>query len=188
MSDCDPNIDRRATPSYMSYTFNPTANHFAPGSVDGYQQGNAAAKQVSAPLSPYLEARIFNLEEEHASLQGEVDTLKELYHGLAFSVDKLKKGGWPVHVGPFQDVDLVKSHQSAIHFKAQLQNLSEEVRNSAESDADGPKLDSMTPPKINSSVPTHARAPSITSSGTNSKSLPPHLRGAKKVVSSHEDR
>ncbi|KAF1946947.1 hypothetical protein EJ02DRAFT_200368 [Clathrospora elynae] len=155
MSNRDPNIYWRIyTPSFdMDYPFNPVANHFAPNGT----RENGTANQVNTPSSPYLEARVLNLEEERATLLGEVDTLKELYHGLSFSVDKLKKDGWPVHVSPFQDVDVKKSHQNAVQFSVELERLKDEVYMSVESDADVKKVNIK-------------------------KSIPPHLRGKKPVL------
>ncbi|KAI4623095.1 hypothetical protein J4E83_004485 [Alternaria metachromatica] len=145
---------------------NPAANNFAP---TGSRHG--APSQVSTPSSPYLEARTLNLEEGHAKIRADIDTLQEMYHGLSLSVDKLKKGGWPVHVGPFQEVDVQKSHQSAVEFGIELEKLKEEVQGSVNGGADVQKVCSSTPP--------HLRTSSDTSSGTVKTSLPPHLRGKK---------
>ena len=156
----------------MGYHFNPTVNEFPP---NGPQQ-NGTASQVSAPSSSYLEARMLNLEKGHADLRGDIDTLKEFYHGISFSVDKLKKGSWPVHVGPFQEVDVKRSHQDAMQFSQELAKLKDEVHVSVNGGADVQKANGMTPSKTNGSVPPHLRTPSVTSGGTATKSLPPHLR------------
>jgi hypothetical protein len=175
MSNRDPVFHGRYSPprAYnMSYHFNPTVSDFPP---NGAQQSGTAS-QVSAPASPYLEARILNLEEGHADLRGDIDTLKELYHGISFSVDKLKKGGWPVHVGPFQEVDVKKSHQDAVQFSQELAKLKNQVHVSVNGGADVQKASGMAPSKTNGSVPPHLRTSSVTSGGTVTKSLPPHLR------------
>jgi hypothetical protein len=156
----------------MGYQLNPTVHSFAP---NGAQQ-NGTASQVSAPPSPYLEARILNLEEGHVDLRGEIDTLKELYHDVSFSVDKLKKGGWPVHVGPFQEVDIKKSHHDAMQFSHELEKLKDEVHVSVDGGADVQKANGMAPSKTNGSVPPHLKTSSVTSGGTVTKSIPPHLR------------
>jgi hypothetical protein len=156
----------------MGYHLNPAINDFA---LNGAQQ-NGTASQVSAPPSPYLEARILNLEEGHADLLGEIDTLRELYKGMSFSVDKLNKGGWPVHVGPFQEVDVKKSQQDAVQFSHQLEKLKDEVHVSVNGGADVQKANGMAPSKTNGSVPPHLKTSSVTSGGTVTKSLPPHLR------------
>jgi hypothetical protein len=146
---------------------NPTVSAFSPNCA----QQNGTACQVSAPASPYLEARILNLEEGHADLRGDIDTLKELYHGISFSVDKLRKGGWPVTVGSFQEVDVKKSHQDAMQLSQELAKLKGEVQVSDNGGADVQKANGMAPSK-NGSV----RTSSVTSGGTVTKSLPPHLR------------
>jgi hypothetical protein len=164
----------------MGYHFNPTANGFAP---NGTQQNGKASQVSSAHSSPYIEARVFNLEEEHANLRGDVETLRELYHGLSFSVDKLKKCGWPVYVGPFREVDVNKSHQNAVQFSLELEKLKDEVHDSVSGDADVQKANGMAPPKTNGSVPPHLRASSLTSGGTVKKFLPPHLPVKKAELS-----
>ncbi|KAF2035252.1 hypothetical protein EK21DRAFT_54977 [Setomelanomma holmii] len=111
---------------------NPTATSYAPGlPSDSNMLG-----QVSAPPSPYLEARVVSLEQGHLDLWSDMDSLTEMYHNLCSSVDKLKRGGWPVTVGPFQEQDLNESHQHAMNFKQELEQLSREVRESVDGDAD----------------------------------------------------
>lgn len=162
----------------MSYPFDPATSDFAPGGTQGNRQQNGSSGQVSAPPSTYFEARILNLEEEHASLREDINTLNELYHGLSSSVGDLKKGGWPVHVGRFQNVDLTKSHQTAVEFRDELERLSREVHASFASDTDQNKADGRASPQKNGSMPPHMRADSVTSNVTPSRSLPPHLRGS----------
>ncbi|KAF1843403.1 uncharacterized protein K460DRAFT_290945 [Cucurbitaria berberidis CBS 394.84] len=165
--------------------FNPTVNAFSPsGNGNEGQPKSTTSNQVSAPPSPYLEARVFNLEEEHATLCSDVDTLKELYHGLSFSIDKLKKGSWPVNIGPFHEADLTRSHQSAMQFKSELEKIASEVHRSVNSCADMHKGNGTATTKMNGSMPPHRKAPSVASNGTVSKSLPPHLRRAKKAETS----
>jgi hypothetical protein len=130
--------------------------------------------QVSAPPSPYLEARVSSLEGGHLSLRGDMDSLTEMYHVLCSSVDKLKKDGWPVSIGPFREQDLTQSHVSAAQFKKKLESLSREVHDSVDGAADIEKVNGVTTPKANGSVPPHMRATNGSSNG--SKSLPPHLR------------
>jgi hypothetical protein len=102
---------------------------------------------VVPPASPYLEARILNLEEEHVSLLGEVKNLKESLHGLSSSVDMLKKGGWPVHVGPFQEQDIKRSHQNAVEFSMKLEKLKDEAHKSVNGKPNG-----MAPSKPDGSI------------------------------------
>lgn len=135
--------------------------------------------QVSAPPSPYLEARISYLEDRHADLHGEVDTLKDLYRDLYNSFDKVRQGGQSTHAHPSQDLDPTESRQSAIQLKQELEQLSREVRESVNSDADEQKANGCSTSKANDSVPAHVRVDSVTSHGSGTKSLPPHLRGAK---------
>ena len=158
------------------FHFNPSANDFAPT-----QEALDISNQVSTPLSPYLEARFFNMEEEYANLRGDVDTLKELYHGLSSSIDKLKKGGWPVHVGPFQEVDLTQSHQNAIRFKEELEKLGREFHEAVDGIADNQKMKTTATSETNSSVPAHMGPASADSKAMVSKSLPPHVRASMKT-------
>ena len=180
MSDRDPVLHGPYSPQYM---MNPTASNFAPTRP----QQNGTASHVSSPSSSYLEARVLNLEEGHASLLEDINGLRELYHGLSSSVDKLKKGGWPVHVGPFQEVDAKISHQSAVQLWAELESLKDEVHGSVNGSADEQKANGMASSKTNGSTPTHLGAASVTSGGTVKSSLPPHLRG-KKAESSNDGR
>ena len=174
MSDRDPNVNGIYTLSMNGNNrLNPAATSYSPGS----QPQNSMISQVSAPPSPYLEARVFNLEEEHASLRGEVDTLTDMYHDLCSSVDKLKQGGWPVTIGPFQEQDLTHSHLCAMEFKQELEDLSREVHMSVDGVADVEKVNGTTTPKANASMPPHLRAASGSNNAAGLKSLPPHLRG-----------
>ncbi|KAF2824367.1 hypothetical protein CC86DRAFT_384013 [Ophiobolus disseminans] len=174
MSDRDPNIFGHSYTYPMNYNMhlNPAATDYAP---EAHRQDNMPS-QVSAAPSPYLEARVLNLEEEHDSLRGEVLSLTEMHHELCSSVDKLKKGGWPVTVGPFQDQDLTQSHLRAMEFKHKLEELSRAVHQSVDGVADEEKINGTTTPKANGNMPPHLRATG-TAGGAVSKSLPPHLRG-----------
>ncbi|KAH4069727.1 hypothetical protein HBI38_148640 [Parastagonospora nodorum] len=138
---------------------------------------NGMTSQVSPSTSLYLEARILNLEEEHGSLSLQIDLLREMQEDLASSVDELKNGGWPVTVGPFAAQDPIESHQSALKFKQELEQLSREVHKSIDGDADEEKANGTTTPKPNVSVPPHVRAANGGSNASaSSNSLPPHLR------------
>ncbi|KAJ4363050.1 hypothetical protein N0V83_010168 [Neocucurbitaria cava] len=163
----NPNSGSRSALSVTKgHCFDPTANDFAPsGRNNKTQPQSDMSKPMSAPPSPYLEARVLNLEEEHANLRGDVDTLKELFHDLSFSVEKLGKGGWPVKVGPFQDADIAKSHQSTTQLKSKLE------MQSVDGNVDMPKVNNMGASKMNNGVSTSA------------KSIPPHLRAARNEVS-----
>lgn len=171
----------------MSHNFNPVAKSFAPDRHFGTEQQSGICKQVRDAPFPYLEARLFNLEEEHANLRDEVDNLRELYHGLSFFDNNVKKGGGPVHVSPLERVDAARSHQSAIQFKLELEQLSHQVQESYQGGTDMRKATGTETSTINDSLPPHINAPSIASDGTNSKSLPPHLRGAKKNAFSNKN-
>lgn len=116
------------------------------------------ASQVSAPPFPYPEARVLNLEQEHSDLRHEMDLLKEIYHDLFSPMGKLKKGGWPVTVAPFQEQDPAQSHQSAMKLKQELEQLSREVHESVDDGADVEKVNGGA------------------SDASGPKSLPPHLR------------
>ncbi|KAF1830715.1 hypothetical protein BDW02DRAFT_641949 [Decorospora gaudefroyi] len=158
----------------MSPVFNPTANKFAPSS----DQQNSKASQVGTPpFSPYLEARVVNLEEKHANLRDEVETLREFCHGLSSSVDQFKESRLPIHVGPSQNFDLKKSQQDAEQLSRDLENLKKEAHVPVNGDANVQNANGMDPIKDTGSVPPHLKASSVTSGGTVKKSLPPHLRG-----------
>lgn len=175
MSDRDPNINGDSyTPSINSNKrLNPTAFSYAPES----RPQNNMPRQVSAPPSLHLEARVIDLEEEYASLRGDVDTLTKLYDDLCSSVDNLKKRGWPVTVGPFQEQDLYQSHRRAMEFKQELEELGREVHKSVDGVADVEKVNNTTIPKANTSMPPHMRVANGINNRGGLKSLPPHLRG-----------
>ena len=145
-----------------------------------HPQEHSTPHQVSAPPCPYIEARVLNLEEEHVDLRGEVDSLKDLYHDLCNSFGKVQEGGRAVHSGPTPDMDLDKSRRSAMQFKDELEQLSREVRESMNGDADAQKANGHSTSKANGSVPQHARPASATSHRSGTTSVPPHLRGGKK--------
>jgi hypothetical protein len=168
MSEGDPNIYSRP-----DKRLNPASTSYAPD----FQPPNNMSSQVSGPPSPYLEARVFSLEEEHASLRGELKTLTEMYHTLSSSVNVLKKDGWPVTVGPFQDQALNQSHQCALKFKQELEELTMDVHKLVNGVTDLEKAKGTATPNANGDVPSHLRNMSGASKGTVSRSLPPHLRG-----------
>jgi hypothetical protein len=153
---------------------NAAASSYVP---DSKTQNNTSS-QVSLDPSPRLELRVFKLEEGHLGLSEQVDSLTELYNDLCSSVDRIKKGDWPVTVGPFQEQDHNQSHQSALAFKQELDQLSLEVYKSVDGVADVEKVNAMATPKTNGSVPPHLRAAGGASTGAGSKSTPPHLRSA----------
>jgi hypothetical protein len=168
MSEGDPNIYSRP-----DKRLNPTATSYAPK----VQPPNNMSSQVSGPPSPYLEARVFSLEEEHASLREELETLTEMYHTLCSSVNVLRKGGWPVTVGPFQDQALNQSHQCALKFKQELEELTMDVHKLVNGVTDSEEAKGTATPNANGSVPSDLHDMSGASKGTVSRSLPPHLRG-----------
>lgn len=122
---------------------------------------------MSAPSSPYLEARLLSLEAAYIDLRSDLDTLKD---DLCRSFGKVK--------AQLPDKDLVQSRQSAMRFKQELEQLSREVRMSANGDADDQKVNGNTTPEARGSVPPHVRAASVASHGSGRESLPPHLRKA----------
>jgi hypothetical protein len=128
----------------MAYNLNAGAQNFNPG-------GNL----VNELPSPYLEARLLNLEGGYADLHRTVDTLKDLYRDLHDSFGKVER----------QPVDPVKSNQSAKLFQKELEQSSHGVRASFNSNANVPKT--------NGSATSHA---------SSYKSLPPHLRRANQPV------
>lgn len=172
MTDRDPTIIFPQPTSSMSgnQRLDPAASSYSPALLP-----QKMPSQMSAPPSPYLESRISNLEEEHSNLREEVDSLTELYHSLGSSLDKLKKGGWPVSIGPFQEKDPARSNQGALKFKRELDELTREVHMSVDGVADMDRANGTATSKTNGSMPPHIRG--ATGNGAGSKSLPPHLRG-----------
>lgn len=140
----------------MSRQLDPTASRFAP---NGRRQKDAN-HQASSLLATHLEARVVNLEDQHANLQDEVGTLKELFHDLSSAVDKLNKDSSPV--------DVKASHQDAKKFSLELEKLKERVLESVSGDHDKLKGTGSTISKPNDIV---------TASVTANKSIPPHMRG-----------
>jgi hypothetical protein len=179
MSNKDPNIYGGSPTLLMNNKgLNAAASSYVP---DSKTQNNTSS-QVSLDPSLRLGSRIFKLEEGHLGLSEQVDSLTELYNDLCSSVDRIKKGGWPVTVGPFQEQDHNQSHQSALAFKQELDQLSREVHKSVDAVADVEKTNAMTTPKTNGSVPPHLRAAGGASTGAGSKSTPPHLRSANGAI------
>lgn len=122
----------------------------------------AATPQDRTPPSPYLEARLLNLEEQHFDLRGDVDNLTELYHHLRSIVKVAKNDRKPLDLNEEQDP--VKSRQSALQLQQELETLTKQAHDSTMS-------------KTNGSLPPHLRTASAVSNGSATKSLPPHLRG-----------
>ncbi|EUC36550.1 hypothetical protein COCCADRAFT_34076 [Bipolaris zeicola 26-R-13] len=136
----------------MGKTLDPAASKFLPTAS---QQNEAL--QASSTFT-YLESRVLNLEERHAGLQEDIVGLKELWHSLSITVDKLNKPDFPVHAGALRTAsDIEASLQNAKHFGLELKRLKEEAH-----------------PSVNNG-----------SDGTAKTSTPPHLR--KKVASSISD-
>ncbi|KAI8931230.1 hypothetical protein NX059_011578 [Plenodomus lindquistii] len=197
MSNRDPNLyPCNLLLSTHTMHFSPNAPTFSPSGMNETQQKSNLGKETSTPLSPCLETRVLSLEERHAELQGDVRSLQELYDRLTLSMDKMKKGHWPVRFGPCQDLDVSESHKKAMDFKAELEKLENEVKVSVHGDADPKKADDKAPAKVfgmasvrgdnadpvkvNGNVPPHMRAAGVANSGTAMASLPPHLRRMKK--------
>jgi len=128
----------------MAYNLNAGAHNFSPGS-----------NLVNELPSPYLEARLLNLEGGYADMYLRVDTLEDLYRNLHDSFGKIER----------QPVDPVKSNQSAKLFQKELEQSNHGVRASINSDANVPKT--------NGSAASHA---------SSYKPLPPHLRRANQPV------
>jgi hypothetical protein len=160
--------------------FDPSAHRFNPnGDPNNRPSGSSTPRQMSAPQSPYLEARVLNLEEEHADLRGQVDNLKDLYHDLRNSFGRQDRQ----HncAKSLQDTDAASSRQIAMQFKQELERLSREVRESANGDTDEQKATDRDTPKLNGDTIPHSKASIATSHGSGAKSLAPHLRVSKRL-------
>ncbi|KAJ4370830.1 hypothetical protein N0V86_008523 [Didymella sp. IMI 355093] len=164
----------------IQHNFNPSARNCNPnGAATTSQQGNSTPQQVSSPPSPYLESRLLHLEVAHGDLRGEVDTLKDLYHILYNSFGKVMRDAAQLHATSSEGTDLAKSHKSAMQFRQELEQISREVRESVNDDADDQKANSGSTLKANREGPHNTKAASVTSHGSGQKSLPPHLRGKR---------
>ncbi|OAL03567.1 hypothetical protein IQ06DRAFT_366137 [Phaeosphaeriaceae sp. SRC1lsM3a] len=95
-----------------STPLNPTAVDYTP-------------KQLSTPPSPYLEARLLNLEQEHLDLRRDVDSLNELYHQLSSTFNTSKKA--KKSFDTIEEQDPTKSRQSALQLQRELESLSKEA-------------------------------------------------------------
>ncbi|KAH8729002.1 hypothetical protein GQ44DRAFT_607780 [Phaeosphaeriaceae sp. PMI808] len=122
--------------------------------------------QMSASSSLHLETRVTNLEQGHESLRKEVDALTEMCHRLS-SVDHLKKGEHSVSDSRFQDEDIKESHQEALRFRHELEELSREAM-----EPDTKKSNDMENLKANSVVPLHLATVDVGDACFNSSS--PH--------------
>jgi hypothetical protein len=176
MSNKDPDIYGRSP--MLLVNGNTSLNAAASSYVPCSKTQNNTSSQVSPHSSPQLASRVSKLEEGHSGLREKVDSLTELYNDLCSSVDKIKKGGWPVTVGPFQEQDPDQSRQSALAFRQELDQLSCEVHKSVDGVTDAEKVNAMATPKNNGSVPPHLRVAGGTGTGAGSKLTPPHLRSA----------
>lgn len=157
----------------IPHNFHPGVPRFVrnDGSVNG-QYENSTTHQVSAPLSPYLEARLENLEQVHGDLREDVNTLKDLYHDMYNTFTPVKQH--------HRSNGLALSRESAMSLRKELEQLSREIRAPMNGDADDQKADDAITPKASGSVSSQVEAASVVSHGSR-KSLPPHLRGRKQV-------
>ena len=166
----------------ISHNFNSGTRAFnSNGDSMNNARGHSAPPHVSAPPSPYLEARLLSLEQAHLDLHGEVGDLRDLYHDLrnSFHEDKLRS---PLTIAcSSQAIDVTVSRQTAMQFKQELEQSSREVRESVNSDAGEQKANDGSTPKTSGSVHPCMRAASVTSHVSGQKSLPPHLRGGRQA-------
>ncbi|UPX20966.1 uncharacterized protein EKO05_0011173 [Ascochyta rabiei] len=162
------------------HSSDPSARYFNPsGSPVNGLQGSSTPHQMSAPPSPYLEARVVNLEDKHADLREEVDILKDLYHDLCNLFSKVRQNAQPIRANSLGGTDPVSSRQTAMQFKQELEHLSREVCESVNGDAGEQKANDRSILKPGGSLPPHVKSASVTDRGTGAKSLAPHLRGVK---------
>ena len=107
---------------------NPAAGNFKPVTINTiHRQQDSTFLKMTPPSSSYLEARVFNLEEEYAHLRGEVGTLKEKYHQLCHSVTKEKEASG-AEVQPAPDVKLDSTYKTAIELGQELEELTMKTR------------------------------------------------------------
>jgi hypothetical protein len=121
-------------PVQMSHRMNPAVDQFQPSNSQSY----------------HLERKVNDLEREQGALRTDVTGLQKLCDRLHVSLDTLKKGGWDVKVGPFQDAN------------------AEQIRK--ELDTVSAKANGHDSSNTFSSVPPHLRG-----RGANEKSAP-HMR------------
>lgn len=68
--------------------------------------------------------RVLKLEKGQEVLRSNLNILTEQYQQLSSAIDKLKVGGWPVTVGPFQEQDTSQLRQSARELHREFDELS----------------------------------------------------------------
>ncbi len=121
-------------------------------------------QQVSPHTSPYLEARVLNLEEEHADLRHDFNTIKELFHGLSMSVSRLEEAARKPTLIPFQQPVPQTARQNAIESFVK------------------PEVLTIEAPKALASLPsvTNKEKEFAMSAAKKVNSIPPHLRAGAK--------
>jgi len=160
----------------------PGSPAFFPGSITISRQMSDSAKQVMPPLSPYIEARILNLEVGQEDLCGNVRYLKEMYQELIGFMEDVKNHGCMLRNGLISNADLSKSYQTAVQFRAELDKLNNEVKDLVQVDADVIKTKDLSPTKESGGTPPQLKTSSVLGNEIISNPLPPHLRRAEKSV------
>lgn len=176
---------------YSSATLNPTAGQFQPSFPFSHasQPKNStmqqsAIGQVSSTSPTYMMEKIQGLERSQHDLRTDVEDLKTLCNGLHLAIQSMKKGGWSVEVGPFQEVQSQKEkleyfHQKLDQLKLETLNATSgadtgtQKKHGSVADADQ-RSQTVSPTLSSASVPPHLR--------NGLASIPPHLRGKQQAI------
>lgn len=178
-------------PVSSSPNINPAAAHFRPSAKvsnrnhqnDHLSQPsngaieNSSNGQVSSSSHTSMMEKVQILERSHNGLRTDIEDLKTLCNGLYSDIGVLKKGGWSVEVGPFQE--------KAEDFRQKLDQLKlETLKASSGADADSQTKNGgygdasqhtqeLAPTPSTASLPPHIRKDSMF--------IPPHKRGKQQT-------
>jgi hypothetical protein len=149
---------------------NPGASQFQPGfgQQDGTTNNHNGSQPSSLPSLKSLLVRVENLERAQDVMRNEVGSLRVDHTDLGHYVEEIKKGGWRVNVGPFQDQPANNSTQSAADFKRKLEELESEIQGITTTGA---------------IISETRKDENILPSSTKVHSTPPHLRNTLKKQS-----
>jgi hypothetical protein len=145
---------------------NPGASRFQPSSAEQNGTMNSQTRPQSSSPSDLkaLLVRVENLEIEQDVMRNKVGSLRVDCSDLGHSVEEIKKGGWRVNVGPFQDQPANSGHNSthsAADFKRKLEELQSEMEGITATGAIMSEIrnDENTMPSSNKghSMPPHLR-------------------------------
>jgi hypothetical protein len=164
-------------------SMNPAAGRFKSGDKPSSHQQRGRMPPQTTPPSTYFETRVLSLEEGHANLRGEVETLKEKYHELRVSAAKVKEVGCKTQVQSLPPTEPDQHHKNALEFEQELERLTLETRSPVHSEASHKRAQPYIS-KTKYSTPPHMRSASAASA----KPIPRHMRKASKGNSGNAHR